>query len=195
MQSQPCDDSTIHYTIKSSNEIVGDFINNRHMFSAITNVPESINNIKVGEYCILHRKANDIYYICRVYSKNDVEIMLCFCGNMVNNKINIFKNKKEFYYIGYKYFTHCNEIEFEDWDMYEQIEIYCSIKDYKKLKLFNKKYSEDDSNIECPICSNCLSENENISITGCNHAFHESCINKWFDIKTTCPTCRTVCYI
>ena len=41
-------------------------------------------------------------------------------------------------------------------------------------------------------CSICLESLDKIHSTVCNHDFHEECINKWLETKTTCPLCRYV---
>jgi len=42
-------------------------------------------------------------------------------------------------------------------------------------------------------CSVCLEPvgNENTKRLACGHAFHPSCIMKWFVKSDNCPTCRT----
>lgn len=40
-------------------------------------------------------------------------------------------------------------------------------------------------------CSICLSNDiQRIKTLSCQHSFHESCINEWFEHKSTCPICR-----
>ena len=45
---------------------------------------------------------------------------------------------------------------------------------------------------ECSICLNTF-DNE-ISILDCGHKFHTSCIERWSQIKPTCPLCRKFIY-
>lgn len=41
------------------------------------------------------------------------------------------------------------------------------------------------------VCSICLEElPENTRVTLCNHSFCSHCIEKWFDLNTTCPICK-----
>ncbi len=40
----------------------------------------------------------------------------------------------------------------------------------------------------CSICTEPLSGERRI--LACNHQFHQSCIDKWLEIKVTCPMCR-----
>lgn len=41
----------------------------------------------------------------------------------------------------------------------------------------------------CPICLDAIPYNE-LHLTICKHIFHYSCINKWYEKKSTCPNCR-----
>merc|ERR1719343_831377 len=44
---------------------------------------------------------------------------------------------------------------------------------------------------ECVICMGELGANGQASVvTPCDHHFHESCLERWMDIKMECPTCR-----
>ena len=46
---------------------------------------------------------------------------------------------------------------------------------------------------DCSICLELLNSSDHeycLSITKCNHTFHESCIVTWLSTKTTCPICR-----
>jgi hypothetical protein len=47
----------------------------------------------------------------------------------------------------------------------------------------------EDTITECSICY----ETGNISITKCNHTYHQQCLNNWFKTSKsyTCPYCRT----
>lgn len=42
-------------------------------------------------------------------------------------------------------------------------------------------------------CSICLEDFDStaVAIEICSHIFHESCLQKWIDIKPSCPICRT----
>jgi hypothetical protein len=46
--------------------------------------------------------------------------------------------------------------------------------------------------MECPICLNeiDLEDTESIVKLKCLHVFHYKCIDKWFQLKKTCPVCR-----
>ena len=41
---------------------------------------------------------------------------------------------------------------------------------------------------DCVICMTPLSSPH--MVAPCNHAFHESCLSRWMDVKLECPTCR-----
>jgi len=47
----------------------------------------------------------------------------------------------------------------------------------------------DDETYECSICCDEIEKDE-IHNTKCKHTFHKQCIDKWFEIKSTCPMCR-----
>ena len=44
----------------------------------------------------------------------------------------------------------------------------------------------------CPICLDIMNETEpkQRAILVCGHEFHPACILKWFEKKTSCPSCR-----
>merc|ERR1712194_843793 len=43
---------------------------------------------------------------------------------------------------------------------------------------------------ECVICMGELAAGQASVVTPCDHHFHESCLERWMDIKMECPTCR-----
>ena len=42
----------------------------------------------------------------------------------------------------------------------------------------------------CPICTEPISEGQNINILPCDHFFHSRCIRPWLRQNITCPMCR-----
>ena len=44
---------------------------------------------------------------------------------------------------------------------------------------------------DCPICMDKMDRICTLSITNCDHVFHNSCLNKWRNKKNSCPMCRT----
>jgi len=58
---------------------------------------------------------------------------------------------------------------------------------------------EDNRPEECPICYEQLNEESVVTKTSCNHCFHTTCLNRWFESQTragqvvTCPLCREEC--
>ena len=53
-------------------------------------------------------------------------------------------------------------------------------------------YSSSDSQYtSCSICRNDFEENEIVrKLNNCNHIFHMSCIDTWFETNIRCPICR-----
>ena len=44
----------------------------------------------------------------------------------------------------------------------------------------------------CPICQDEMVESTHVrKINRCNHEFHQSCIDTWFESSVLCPICRT----
>jgi hypothetical protein len=199
MKYMPYDITEMDYTIDSCNDIANDFIINKQRFDIINIGINNIDkNIIIGNLYIIHRKTKNIHYICMAYEKKINEILFCFCGNIANDTITISKDKKETYYICYNYICHYKELEFEQWDLYEDIDIYMSEKNYQKKNVTNTNvtntnvYEEDDFE-KCSICFTKCSIGQAVSITICNHVYHEECLNRWFEIKSECPLCRTNC--
>lgn len=50
----------------------------------------------------------------------------------------------------------------------------------------------DEDHSVCSICLVDFEDRVTVSQLPCNgrHVFHQECIDKWFAINTTCPTCR-----
>lgn len=44
---------------------------------------------------------------------------------------------------------------------------------------------------KCSICLENIKSDNNV-VLNCNHCFHQECIKKWYNIKNTCPNCRTM---
>lgn len=44
-------------------------------------------------------------------------------------------------------------------------------------------------NENCSICFESMKE-KIVSITLCNHIYHEKCLNDWLNVNKTCPLCR-----
>ena len=44
---------------------------------------------------------------------------------------------------------------------------------------------------DCPICMDKMDKICTLSITNCDHVFHNNCLNKWRINKNCCPLCRT----
>jgi len=52
----------------------------------------------------------------------------------------------------------------------------------------NNRFQQDN---RCVICMENLEDNTIVRrLNKCNHVFHIDCIDKWFESKITCPTCR-----
>lgn len=47
------------------------------------------------------------------------------------------------------------------------------------------------TNTTCPICFEELSTSTSILLPKCFHSYHERCLGKWVDMKSTCPCCRS----
>lgn len=58
-----------------------------------------------------------------------------------------------------------------------------NITNYKIKKKFN--------DIECIICLELFTKNDNISIINkCGHYYHAKCLDLWFKRKESCPLCN-----
>jgi hypothetical protein len=62
-----------------------------------------------------------------------------------------------------------------------------------EIPSFQYKNAEENFKINNTSCSICITDFEDeslVSITKCNHAFHNECIVEWGKYKTACPICR-----
>ncbi len=51
----------------------------------------------------------------------------------------------------------------------------------------------ESEEINCSICLNPVEAGSNeYMVTPCDHFFHDSCLERWMDVKQECPVCRTV---
>ncbi|GLJ38584.1 hypothetical protein SUGI_0786700 [Cryptomeria japonica] len=56
---------------------------------------------------------------------------------------------------------------------------------------FKDSDEEEDEQPTCVICCSKFEQNEEVrELPKCNHRFHVNCIDKWFQLKSTCPICR-----
>ena len=49
---------------------------------------------------------------------------------------------------------------------------------------------ENHNNFECTICLDVIENDKLLTLIGCKHIFHYSCINTWYMKSNTCPICR-----
>ncbi|KAG8364747.1 hypothetical protein BUALT_Bualt18G0030800 [Buddleja alternifolia] len=54
----------------------------------------------------------------------------------------------------------------------------------------NKKYDDDDDGKRCAVCLDDFVTKEFVTVTPCNHMFHEECIVPWVKTNRKCPVCR-----
>eukprot|EP00933_Yihiella_yeosuensis_P011947 TRINITY_DN11985_c0_g1_i2.p1 TRINITY_DN11985_c0_g1~~TRINITY_DN11985_c0_g1_i2.p1 ORF type:complete len:554 (+),score=93.03 TRINITY_DN11985_c0_g1_i2:110-1771(+) len=57
---------------------------------------------------------------------------------------------------------------------------------------YRRAAAEAPASMECVICmmEMDLEDTRGRAFTPCSHAFHETCLERWMDVKMECPTCR-----
>lgn len=63
------------------------------------------------------------------------------------------------------------------------------VNDVSEIELFSKLTGLKNETM-CSICFEDFQNNDTVRILPCNHYYHDNCISKWFETKTTCPICR-----
>ena len=53
------------------------------------------------------------------------------------------------------------------------------------------KVTEKESDEQCSICLEDFKLNEEIEFTLCQHLFHINCLEKWCEINSVCPLCKS----
>ena len=56
-------------------------------------------------------------------------------------------------------------------------------------RCFVKKVRPNDNHDDCSICLRAINKGL-VKTTPCGHCFHPKCLNKWTEMKPTCPVCR-----
>nr|GEV16805.1 RING-H2 finger protein ATL80-like [Tanacetum cinerariifolium] len=46
------------------------------------------------------------------------------------------------------------------------------------------------SSVECAICLSECQESDELRVLPCQHVYHLTCVDTWFDSHSSCPTCR-----
>ena len=67
-----------------------------------------------------------------------------------------------------------------------QIDINADPPEYSAIQM-----EENDSQINCSICLEDMTNVDNQTTTTCDHTFHRDCIDRWLARHNTCPVCRT----
>lgn len=44
---------------------------------------------------------------------------------------------------------------------------------------------------ECPVCMEKMATNDIVRTLPCFHRLHKECIDKWLEVRKTCPICKT----
>ncbi len=69
----------------------------------------------------------------------------------------------------------------------EDVKVGLSLKNLNE----NSKILHNKTNHKCTICLESM-ENKIVRRLKCNHEFHVSCCDKWFEDKNSCPNCRKI---
>jgi len=62
-----------------------------------------------------------------------------------------------------------------------------NIIDSLPTEVFSEKFSKDD---HCTICLSSYTEGEQMKSLPCLHCFHTDCLDQWFKVSCSCPTCK-----
>lgn len=67
-----------------------------------------------------------------------------------------------------------------------------AVESIETIKLTEENYEELKKNslLECSVCKDEFSVNEEVKKMPCRHFFHDECISPWLEQRNSCPTCR-----
>lgn len=114
-------------------------------------------------------------------------------NNNKNIMSNIFNGNQLITEVASQFITNCvNNVNINDNNNNDNINDINDINDKKDIKkcLFSE-LDEKTLNINdnCSICFESMSE-KIVSITICNHVYHDNCLDEWLLNNKTCPLCR-----
>lgn len=58
------------------------------------------------------------------------------------------------------------------------------------LPIINVKADQVDAKLQCSVCWEDFTLDENVRQLPCTHIYHEPCIRPWLELHGTCPICR-----
>ena len=107
--------------------------------------------------------------ITEAYSKNDQQQLLDFLDFLNKNMDKICKSPINLH----KLLKEIEDLEKLNWKFVP-----------------NTKMKQIDEEASCSICLEDFKLGDDSAVTKCNHIFHKSCIEEWYDRKSSCPNCR-----
>ena len=117
------------------------------------------------------------YILRRSIERHRTNRVLNIITNSMINNIYDFLND-------YEYETVLDR-SFNEQESLKRNEDYIDFKSMKYCKIESKNYE-----IQCSICLINYENEDDISLTKCNHLFHNNCIIEWSHYKKECPICR-----
>jgi len=125
---------------------------------------------------------------------DDVDIMLNYIirtslfrsrNNRINNIFNASMISSFYDFISDYDYENAIRISFDEHESLKRKED--SI-DFKTVKYSNLDFKNFET--QCSICLVNYENGDNVSLTNCNHLFHNECLVEWTHYKKECPICR-----
>ena len=140
----------------------------------------TFNNNRYLEIQVRQRIINDINFVINLINHRDP-------SEETRNTLNFYNNMLSSL-IAFSPYRRNNLLELGNSTQPERTRNIITINELNNNSSLSVSNNYEDN---CTICLEKYKENQVIRNLNCNHSFHQSCVDKWFENHQSCPICRT----